>query len=117
MPAQQLTELRGLVCPMITPFAADGALDLWAARQVVDFLIAHGVQVIFPAGSTGEGALLTQAERESLAATVVEQVAGRVPVIVHTGAITTGETVALTRPAQAIGAHAASMIPPYFFTY
>lgn len=102
---------------MVTPFAADGALDLAAARQVVDFLIAHGVQVLFPAGSTGEGALLTQAEREALAAAVVDQAAGRVPVIVHTGAITTAETVALTRHAQAIGASAASVITPYFFTY
>lgn len=112
-----LSELRGLVCPMVTPFAADGALDLAAARQVVDFLIAHGVQVLFPAGSTGEGALLTQAEREALAAAVVDQAAGRVPVIVYTGAITTAETVALTRHAQAIGASAASVITPYFFTY
>lgn len=113
----QLSELRGLVCPMVTPFADDGTLDLPAARQVVDFLIDHGVQVLFPAGSTGEGALLTQSEREALATTVVEQVAGRVPVLVHTGAVTTGETVALTRHAQAIGATAASVITPYFFTY
>lgn len=113
----QLSEVRGLVCPMVTPFAPDGTLDLPAARQVVDFLIEHGVQVLFPAGTTGEGALLTQSERETLAATVVEHVTGRVPVIVHTGAITTGETVALTRHAQAIGATAASVITPYFFTY
>lgn len=113
----QLSKLRGLVCPMVTPFADDGTLDLPAARQVVDFLIDHGVQVLFPAGSTGEGALLTQSERERLATTVVEHVAGRVPVIVHTGAITTGETVALTRHAQSIGATAASVITPYFFTY
>ncbi|MCC6168774.1 MAG: dihydrodipicolinate synthase family protein [Caldilineaceae bacterium] len=117
MSQHPLSDIRGLVCPMVTPFAADGALDLAAARQVVDFLIAHGVQVLFPAGSTGEGALLTQAEREALAAAVVDQAAGRVPVIVHTGAITTAETVALTRHAQAIGASAASVITPYFFTY
>lgn len=113
----QPSELRGLVCPMVTPFDDDGALDLPAARQVVDFLIDHGVQVLFPAGTTGEGTLMTQSERQALAEAVVDQAGGRVPVIVHTGAITTHETVALTRHAEAIGASAASVITPYFFTY
>jgi 4-hydroxy-tetrahydrodipicolinate synthase len=117
MSSQTLPEIRGLVCPMITPFDADGQVDLAAARQVVDFLIAHGVHVLFPAGSTGEGPLMAQTEREKLAETVVSHVAGRVPVIVHTGAMTTAETIALTRHARDIGATAASVITPYFFSY
>lgn len=63
-------EIRGLVCPMVTACDAGGNLDLSAARRAVDFLIAHGVQVLFPAGSTGEGPLLSAQERMELAAAV-----------------------------------------------
>ena len=56
-------------------------------------------------------------ERKSIAAAAVEAVAGRVPVIVHTGAITTGETIELTRHAKDIGADAASVITPYYYRH
>jgi 4-hydroxy-tetrahydrodipicolinate synthase len=68
------------------------------------------------AGTTGEGMLLSTAERKALGETVVRCVAGRAPLIVHTGCISTGETIALTRHAASVGATAASVIVPYFFT-
>lgn len=108
---------QGIICPMLTPFDPQGQLDLPATRQLVDFLIAKGVDGLLPAGTTGEGMLLSSAERMQLAETVVDQAAGRVAVWIHSGAISTAETIALTLHAQKIGAPGASIITPYFYTY
>jgi 4-hydroxy-tetrahydrodipicolinate synthase len=112
-----LNEIHGLVCPLVTPFDEAGQVDHGAVRDLVEFLLGHGVQVLFPGGSTGEGALLALEERKALAETVLDQTAGRAPVIVHTGALRTDETIALTRHARDAGASAASLITPYFFTF
>ena len=64
-------------------------------RPLVDWLIDKGVAGIYPLGTTGEGPLFSTEERKAVAAATVEAVAGRVPVIIHTGAITTGETIEL----------------------
>ena len=102
---------------MLTPFDPQGQLDLPAARQLVDFLITHGVDGLLPAGTTGEGMLLSSAERMRLAEAVVDQAADRAAVLIHSGAISTAETIALTCHAQEIGAHGASIITPYFYSY
>jgi dihydrodipicolinate synthase/N-acetylneuraminate lyase len=68
-------------------------------------------------GTTGEGMLLSVDERKALCEAIVEHVAGRAPVIAHTGCISTADTVDLTRHAQLAGATAASIIVPYFFTF
>ncbi len=112
-----LSDIRGLICPLITPFDERGEIDHEAVRHNVEFLLAHGVQVLFPGGSTGEGQLLTVDERKALAETVLDQAAGRVPVLIHTGCMTTAETVELTQHAQAAGATAVSVITPFFFGY
>jgi 4-hydroxy-tetrahydrodipicolinate synthase len=109
--------VKGIIVPTVTPFNDRGELDLEANARLVDFLIHRGIAGLFPAGTTGEGSLLTSPERQALAAATVEAAAGRVPVIVHSGAITTAETIQLTRHAQAIGAAAAAVIPPYFYRH
>jgi 4-hydroxy-tetrahydrodipicolinate synthase len=102
---------------MVTPFDEDNRIDLASARQVVDFLISKGVDCLMIGGTTGEGMQLNLAERRTLCETVVEYVADRAPVIVHTGCISTAETIELTRHAESVGAAAASIITPYFFTF
>lgn len=108
---------RGIICPMLTPLNSQGELDLTATRRLVDFMVSNGVHALLPAGTTGEGMLLTTDERMRLAQTVVDQAAGRIAVLVHTGAISTAETIALTLHAQQIGADGASIITPYFYSY
>jgi len=102
---------------MLTPFDALGQLDLIATRRLVEFLITNGVNALLPAGTTGEGMLLTPAERMQLAEAVVDQAAGRVSVLIHTGAVSTAEAITLTLHAQQIGADGASIITPYFYSY
>lgn len=107
--------IQGVICPTVTPLKPDGAINRDMIRPLVDFLIDKGVAGIYPLGTTGEGPLFSTEERKSVAAATVEAVAGRVPVIIHTGAITTGETIELTRHAQSVGADAASVITPWYF--
>ncbi len=110
-------KIKGVIVPTVTPFDEFGQLNLNAVQQLVDFLIDRGVAGLFPGGTTGEGPLLTLQERYQLAEAFVKAADGRVPVIVHTGAITTEAAQKLTRHAQAIGAQAAALIPPYYYQY
>jgi len=108
-------KIKGVIVPMLTPFDQRGHIDNAAIKRLVDFLIDRGVKGLFPGGTTGEGPLLSVPERCQLAEAVVGAANGRVPVIVHTGSITSAETVELTKHAQAIGADAAALISPYYF--
>jgi dihydrodipicolinate synthase/N-acetylneuraminate lyase len=108
-------KIKGVIVPPITPFNAQGGIDPTAIKRLVNFLIERGIHGLFPGGTTGEGPLLSISERRQLAETFVAAADGRVPVIIHTGAITTADTVDLTRHAQTIGAQAAAILPPYYY--
>jgi 4-hydroxy-tetrahydrodipicolinate synthase len=72
----------GIIPPMVTPFAGDDEhVDEDALREEVEYLLAAGVQGLCVTGSTGEGATITPAESRQVAAVVVQQARGRVPVI------------------------------------
>ncbi len=107
--------IRGIISPIVTPLKANGDINTAMLLPLVDFLIARGIAGIYPLGSTGEGPLFSAAERQAIAAATVEAVAGRVPVIVHTGAITTAETITLTSHARDIGANAAAVLTPWYY--
>ena len=107
--------LKGVSVPIVTPFTQDGQVDHSAARRLVEHLIQAGVHGLMTAGTTGEGPLLSAEERMALAETVIEQAAGRVPVAVHVGAITTAETIRMARHAVAVHANTISAVCPYFF--
>jgi dihydrodipicolinate synthase/N-acetylneuraminate lyase len=105
--------LRGALAAALTPLRDDGAaLDEEAFRPYVDFLAAAGLDGILVLGTTGEGILLSAAERRRAAELFLD---GPLPVIVHCGAQTTAETVALAEHAAGAGAAGVAVIsPPYF---
>lgn len=109
--------VKGVIVPLLTPFDDRGELDCPTLVHLVDFLIERGVHGLFPGGTTGEGPLLSTEERLTLAETVVRAANGRLPVIIHTGAITTREAIELTRHAHDCGAAAAALITPYYFRF
>ena len=109
--------IHGVITPTVTPLKPNGDINQDMIRPLVDFLIGRGISGIYPLGSTGEGPLFSTEERKAVAAATVEAVAGRVPVIIHTGAITTGEALELSRHACDIGANAAAVITPWYFRY
>jgi 4-hydroxy-tetrahydrodipicolinate synthase len=112
-----IKQFHGLICPLLTPFDSQGQIDILTTRRLVDFLIDHGVNCFLPGGTTGEGMLLSLEERKLLAQVVVEQTAGRIDVMVHTGCINTSDTIDLTLHARSIGADGVSVITPYFYSY
>ncbi|MGC1548905.1 MAG: 4-hydroxy-tetrahydrodipicolinate synthase [Rhodanobacter sp.] len=106
--------IRGSVCALVTPFLADGSLDLPAFGRLLDYQVAGGTQAVVVAGSTGEAHMLEHDEYERLLAFALERVAGRIPVIAGTGEAGTAKTVALTRRAAELGADAALVVAPYY---
>lgn len=103
--------LRGIVAYPITPFAADGRVDLPKLGSLIDRLLARGVHGIAPLGSAGVLPYLADEEREAVAEAVVKQVAGRVPTLVGVSALTTERTVHHARFAERAGASAVMVIP------
>lgn len=108
-------QLRGLVAATFTPFQADGALNLRRIKPVIDAVIAQGATGLYVCGSTGEGPLLTTAERLRVAEASVRAAAGRVPVVIQVGHNSLAEARAIAAHAQQIGADAISATPPGYF--
>ena len=110
-------KLRGIIPAVLTPFNPDGSVDEGDLRAHIDFLIEKGVHALFPLGTAGEGMVMGLEERKRAAQVCVEQAAGRVPVMIHTGTANTAETIELTKHAAEIGADAASIVAPYFYAH
>lgn len=109
-----MTELKGIVVPIVTPMDEDESINLDELRRQVDRQIDAGIHGIFPFGTNGEGYILTGEEKRLVLETVIDQVAGRVPVYAGTGCISTKETIEQCKMAEAAGADILSVITPSF---
>ena len=107
-------QLSGVLTALATPFAQDGRIDEKTLRRLVDRSVDGGVDGVVACGSTGEFAAMSGAERRHVVETVVDQVAGRVPVIAQTGALSTREAIELSRHAQGAGASVLMVVAPYY---
>src|ERR687884_867974 len=106
---------HGVLPALVTPFTDDGeAIDTGALAALVERLVGAGVGGLVPGGSTGEFTTLSSAERRALVEVTVEAAAGRVPVVAGTGALSTRETVELSVHAEASGAAAVMIVPPFY---
>lgn len=105
---------RGVYTALITPFTRDGEIDEQALRKLVDFQIEKGIDGLVPVGTTGESPTLSPEETEAVIRVVVEQAAGRVPVIAGTGSNWTDKAIHLTAKAKEIGATASLQVAPYY---
>ena len=110
-----MLHLTGIIPALLTPFDAEGNVSLPMTRELVEYLLSQKVTGFYVCGGTGEGILLTEAERRAMAETVVKQVRGRVPVVIHVGSIVTAEAVRLAVHAKEAGADGISSIPPFYF--
>ncbi len=107
----------GVICPILTPFDGEDRVDEAALDELVDFLVDKGIHGIMTCGSTGEGLLLSLAERKQVTERVVRRVNGRCVVMAHIGCMNTPDTIELARHAEEAGADALSAIVPFFFSY
>jgi 4-hydroxy-tetrahydrodipicolinate synthase len=108
------SQLRGVLTALATPFTSDGQIDAKTLRRLVDRSIDGGVDGVVACGSTGEFAAMSGAERRLVVETVIDQTAGRVPVVAQTGAVSSAEAVELSRHAQAAGATVLMVVTPYY---
>jgi 4-hydroxy-tetrahydrodipicolinate synthase len=97
---------------MVTPFDEAGALDLDVARRLARHLQEQGNDGLVVAGTTGESPVLSDDERLSLFAAVVEAVS--IPVVAGTGTYDTAHSVHLTREAAALGVAGILAVCPYY---
>ena len=92
-----------VVTAMVTPFRADGSVDLPLAAQLADHLVSQGSDGLVICGTTGESPSLSWAEQHQLFAAVKEAVAGRARLLAGSGSNCTAEAIEATREAAAGG--------------
>ena len=110
-----MEHFTGIWPALVTPLTGEERVNVAVARRLVDHLIDVGVGGFFVGGTTGEGVLLPLGERRQIAETVVEQANGRVPIIVHIGALAAADAMALAAHAQEIGADGVASLPPFYY--
>jgi 4-hydroxy-tetrahydrodipicolinate synthase len=98
---------------LITPFA-DGEIDEGALRKLVDWHVEQGTHGIVPCGTTGESPTLSHDEHNRVTEIVIDQAAGRVPVIAGAGSNNTREAISLSKHAKEVGADAVLHVTGYY---
>ena len=108
--------LHGAIAASITPLKDGGrTLDTMAFEDLTSFLAAGGVDGVLACGTTGEGVLLSVAERRTITELFLDSRPAGFQIAVHAGAQTTADTVAIAAHAKQVGADAVAVIaPPYF---
>jgi 4-hydroxy-tetrahydrodipicolinate synthase len=109
-----MTTLAGCCTALVTPFLPDESVDLAALRALVDWQIESGIDFLVPCGTTGEAQTLTREERELVVRTVVEQTAGRVPVMAGATSNDTRQAVEEARRMSALGVTWLLSATPYY---
>jgi 4-hydroxy-2-oxoglutarate aldolase len=106
--------LEGIIPPVVTPFEADGRLDLAGFEANIESYAACDFSGILVLGSNGEAACLAEDEKVAIIRAAVAKAAGR-PIYAGTGTDSTRTTVELTKKAADAGASAALVLNPFFF--
>lgn len=106
--------LRGVIPPLVTPFHADGGLDVEGFSASLEALAVHDFGGFLVLGSNGEAASLDEPEKLALVAAARRSVPGRF-LLVGTGLESTRGTIALTRKAADLGADAALVLTPCYY--
>ena len=108
-------EFKGVFPAPPTPVTEDGRINEKGLRALLDDNIAHGCGGFWMAGSTGEGPVLTEEQRDAVAKISAEVCKGRALAIMQVGSMTTASAVKAARTARAAGCAAVCCLPPLFF--
>lgn len=107
-------QLQGVLVPIVTPFDANGKLDLPALTQLVNHFVDCGVAGIVACGTTGEYYALDNAERQLVLETIHNAVAGRVTTVAGINALSTDTSIQYAQQAKEIGYDGLMLAaPPY----
>lgn len=108
-------DLKGLWPAVFTPVKSDGKVNEPELEKLLELIIQQKLDGIYLLGSTGQGFLYSEEERKYIAERSLEIVAGRLPVIVQVGALSTDESVRLAKHAETHGATAISSVGPIYY--
>ena len=112
-----MQKFTGIWPALVTPLTHEGRVNVEVAERLIEDLLAAGVGGLFVCGGTGEGIMLSPKARREMAEVAIGAVAGRVPVMVHVGAIDRETALALAKHASGTGADAISALPPFYYIY
>jgi 4-hydroxy-tetrahydrodipicolinate synthase len=108
------TNWTGVGTALVTPFTASGDLDESAVRRLGRRQIEAGVHFLVPCGTTGENPTLTDEERVRIVEILVDEAAGRVPVLAGAGGYNTREVIHLAEAMRQAGASGLLSVTPYY---
>jgi dihydrodipicolinate synthase/N-acetylneuraminate lyase len=108
-------EFKGVFPAPPTPVTDDGRINEKALRALLEDNIAHGAGGFWMAGTTGEGPILTDEQRDAVTRISAEVCKGRALNIMHVGAISTASAVKAAKTARQAGCAAVCCLPPFFF--
>ncbi len=108
-----MTELNGINLAMQTPMHADGSIDYSRWQELIDIYVDAGVHGIVLGAGTGQHPYLTRAECDHLYELGATRVGGRCKLICQTSALVVDEVIERSKQAQALGADALMILPPY----
>ncbi len=106
--------LGEVLTAIVTPFAADGSVDVGRFRELARHLVANGSDGLVVAGTTGESPTLTDDEKLELFAAAVDEVGDRATVVAGTGTYSTAHSVHLTERAHELGVDGFLVVTPYY---
>jgi 4-hydroxy-tetrahydrodipicolinate synthase len=106
--------LGEVLTAVVTPFRADGSIDLDAFRSLCGHLVENGSDGLVVTGTTGEAPTLTDDERLGLYEAALEAVGGRATVVAGTGTYSTAHSIHLTEAAHALGVDGFLVVTPYY---
>lgn len=108
-------QFQGVYAVPCTPFSESGEVDEKTLRRHLRFLLDEGgVHGVIPTGSTGEFAFLSEEERKRVAEITIDEVNGKVPVIVGAAGVSTRETIMYSQSAQEAKADGVMVVSPYY---
>ncbi len=108
------TPFTGMGTALVTPFTSDGSVDEKRVRQLVRRQVDAGIHFISPCGTTGEAPTLSHDDKLRVVEIVVDEAAGRVPVLAGAGGYDTREVIAFARELEARGVDGLLSVSPYY---
>jgi 4-hydroxy-tetrahydrodipicolinate synthase len=108
------TPFTGVGTALITPFRQDGSLDEAAVRRLARRQIDAGIHFLSPCGTTGEAPTLSHREKLRVVELVVEEAAGKVPVLAGAGGYDTREVIELAKDLERVGVDGLLSVTPYY---
>ena len=106
--------LRGCATALVTPFKSNGQVDEKCLRDLIEYQISNGIELLVPCGTTGESATMTEEEDQLVIKTTVDAAAGRAKVIAGTGSNATSSAIENSKKARDLGADAVLVVAPYY---